>query len=311
MKHSNLETALTLLVTMIPETEGIYAYGSGAIKQPGYEEKDKKQYDLIIVVDDIEKWHKENLRKTPEMYSWTAKNYFQMASKEKQKWGTPICFITYVKVFNQEFKLGIVEKNDVIEDLKNWNSFLLAGRFQKEMLPIQEDEEVKEANELNRNNAMTIALLTLEKETATKEEVCKNLFQLSYYGEFRNSVGAENPNKVNNLVRGSFNYFIKNYSFLDKVKENADGTITRNYTTLLNHIKELPDDLKIRLYQIIDGSNDYEEMKKVIRKEIIHYFEEKNKSSSFKQAVKGVLTTGVINSIQYAKSKFEKGRKRS
>lgn len=310
MKRSNLETALTLLVTMIPPTNAIYAYGSGAVRQPGYNEDDKKQYDLIVVVDDIEQWHKENLRKTPEMYSWTARNYFQMASKEQQKWGTPICFITYVKVFNQEFKLGIVEKNDVIEDLENWNSFLLAGRFQKEMVPIQEDEEVKKANELNRNNAMTVALLTLDDDTATKEEVCKKLFQLSYYGEFRSSVGAENPNKVNNLVKGSFDYFSKNYLFLDKAKENSDGTITRNYTALLKHIKELPDDLKIRLYQVIDNNSDYEELKGKIKEEIINYFEEKNKSSSFKQAVKGVFTTGVINSIQYAKSKFQKGRKR-
>ena len=49
-----------------PEVVAAYGYGSGIFKQSGYTSKDKPQIDLILVVDDLKKWHKENMKANPK-----------------------------------------------------------------------------------------------------------------------------------------------------------------------------------------------------------------------------------------------------
>ena len=46
-----------------PNVIGAFGYGSGVFKQLGYDKKEKPQIDLILVVENIREWHRENIKK--------------------------------------------------------------------------------------------------------------------------------------------------------------------------------------------------------------------------------------------------------
>ena len=66
-----------------PEVVACYGYGSGMFKQSGYTSKDKPQIDLILVVDDLKKWHLENMKLNKKDYSLLGKVFFKYASEKK------------------------------------------------------------------------------------------------------------------------------------------------------------------------------------------------------------------------------------
>ena len=46
-----------------PKVIAAYGYGSGVFKQAGYNGNEEVQLDLIFIVEDIKKWHLENMKK--------------------------------------------------------------------------------------------------------------------------------------------------------------------------------------------------------------------------------------------------------
>ena len=87
-----------------PKVEAAYGYGSGVFKQAGYTAKDKPQIDLILIVDDIKKWHKENIKLNKKDYSLTGKIFFNLAKYNKIKGNTGIAYVSNIKENGSIFK---------------------------------------------------------------------------------------------------------------------------------------------------------------------------------------------------------------
>ena len=47
----------------------------------------------------------------------------------------------------RRLKYGVIQKDDAITDLKQWDRFALAGRMQKPILTINEDPELAKASD--------------------------------------------------------------------------------------------------------------------------------------------------------------------
>ena len=311
MQNLNIRERIIKFIGTLPETISVKAYGSSIAYQSGYSENEKKQVDLIVIVDDIKKFYEENLKKNRYMYKLTPSIYFRYASSQKLRKHAAICYTTHIDYGDDTYKMGVIEKRDVIDDLLNWKTFYIAGRFQKEMFTAISNPEIERANQVNKKNALTVALLLLDKENPTLDDLYQQICSLSYMGDNRNALKAEDPNKIKKLASGSKDYFDKEYKDkTDLFTVNDDNTINIDYKKVFDAIEALPSALYERIKTSIHKELSNEENLGSIRESIKGYLTEIIKSSSHGQTRKGILTTGPKNSLVYALAKLKKGRKK-
>lgn len=282
-----------------PEVIAAYGYGSGIFKQAGYTKKDKPQIDLILVVDDLKKWHKENFKLNRNDYSLIGKIFFKYANISKLKGNTGITYVSNILEDGNIFKYGTIEEKDLIENLNTWKSFYMPGRFEKTIYPIKETKKLKEAIKKNRSAALLVSTYLQKKDIVSKKDILMTLCGLSYLGDTRMGI-AENPNKVSNIVEGSFNEFINIYDFnTSYLKENGDNLII-DRKILKKELKQLPKELLEYISDTFDSDDE------IIKNRILNYFKEVNHNESSKQTVKGIWTNGIVRSVKYALKKLEK-----
>ena len=286
-----------------PKCYASFGYGSGIFKQSGYTSKDKPQLDLIIVVDNLKKWHLENMKINKKDYSFIGKLFFKYAKISKLKGNTGITYVSNIKENGNIYKYGTIEKKDLLEYLENWNSFYLPGRFQKIVYPINSNEELDKKIEENRRNALLLAAFLNNKEETTKKDIFVTLCGLSYLGDTRMKF-AENPRKVLNIVEGSYDEFIKIYEFDNKYFNLDNDKVIVDFDNIKKDLKLLPSGLINYLGKDINKEDD------IIRKKILSYFTQLNKKESSKQTIKGIYTNGICRSLIYASKKVMKKLKK-
>lgn len=311
MKELNIRSRITKFIETLPNVVSVKAYGSSIAYQAGYKENEKKQVDLIVIVDDIKEFYDENLKKNKYMYKLTPRIYFKHAKSKNLKKAAGICYTTDINYGQDTYKMGVIEKIDVLEDLLNWKTFYIAGRFQKEMFTAKADEQIEKANEINKRNALTIALLLLDKNKPKLTDLYEKICSLSYMGDSRKSFKAEDPNKIKKLASGSREHFDKEYTKkTDLFTVDKNEYIKIDYEKLYKMIDKLPIDLKIKISDEV-GTKKLSESITEIRKGIEDYLTAIIKKSSMGQTKKGILTTGPKNSLGYALAKLKKGRKKA
>lgn len=281
--------------------KGAYGYGSGVFKQTGYTEKDKPQIDLILIVDDLKKWHLENMKLNPKDYSFTSKLFFKNAPISKLKGNTGIVYLSNIEENGSVYKYGTIEEEDLIHYLDTWESFYLPGRFQKRILPVIENKKIDKINQKNRENVLFIALFTLPQGKYKLVDVYTQICGLSYLGDTRMRF-AENPRKVLNIVEGSYENFKDIYGTNNSYfKTNKKDEVTIDFDKLMKDINKFPDSLLKYLGEDNDKVN-----RDAISKRILDYFTELNKKESSKQTIKGLFSNGIVRSIKYASKKVLK-----
>lgn len=297
MKNIN---ELKQFVMKRPKVVAAYGYGSGVFKQVGYNDKNKPQIDLIFVVKDLKKWHKENMKLNPKDYSFTGKLYFKYASINKLKGNTGITYLSNIKYNGSLYKYGTIEEKDLLRYLDTWESFYLPGRFQKRLLPIIESKNIHDMNIKNREKVLYVALLTMHNDKKQLADVYTQICGLSYLGDTRMKF-AENPRKVLNIVEASFDSFNEIYSrYNNYFKINKNNEIKIDYKELEKNINKLPKSLLDYI--------GYEKVKdlEIVKKKILEYLEKHNKEESSKQTLKGLKTNGLVRSFKYALAKISK-----
>lgn len=272
-----------------PETIGAFGYGSGVFKQLGYENNDKPQIDLILIVNDIKDWHEKNSKENPKDYSFISKRFLTGSSKDKIKGLTGITYQSNILYNGHLFKYGVIEYSDFLVHMETWDSFYVPGRFQKPILIIKSNPVIDETIFKNRYNACKIGLLCMEGNTIL--DLYMSICSLSYTGDARMGI-AENPNKVKNIVGASRERFDAMYSFGD-LYNRKDEEIT--YDINLN-------DLPSALQNYIGKSADL----KTIREKVLQYLYIVNEKESKQQTFKGIKTNGVFRSVKYGFAKVLK-----
>jgi len=275
-----------------PECEAIIGYGSGVSKQAGQENR-KVQVDLIIVVKNLKKWHLENSVKNPDDYSFTGKHMMTKASSPFLKKGGRICYMTYIPFEGHSFKIGTIEEKDFLDSLEQWDTFYLAGRMQKPIMIVEASKPIKDSIDNNRRMAIAATALISDERKIPMSEFYETLVSLSYIGDTRMKF-AENPQKISNIVKGSMDFFEKTYGdsdLLNRVKGYVEN----------KHSEKLVDMLPILLRAEISNNGN-------VKETIINYLTEKNKKESTLQTIKGIFTSGPVNSLAYAFAKLKRGR---
>lgn len=298
--------------------EFAFGYGSGVFKQTKSLDinEDKPQIDLILVVNDTLKFHEENLKLNPNDYSLL--RYFGVNIINKfQNWGAGVYFNPYIEINKRQIKYGIISKKLLIKDLKEWNTFYLAGRLQKPVKILMFTNEILHWNQINLLNVATVAEKMIAKDknfksiSSNKEERELNFYKkitaLSYLGDIRYTLGVENPNKVNNIVMNNIINFQKYYkpiltrrlssTELDNENQNQEQKNTNDEFKIseseftINNTVKVPPDYNIEINKCI------KKLERLIR------------LISVKQTLKGLFTAGIVKAIRYAWSKKMKSLK--
>ena len=268
-----------------PEVVAAFGYGSGVFKQLAYDSKEKPQIDLILIVNDMKLWHKENIKKNPKDYSFIGRNFFLNSSLDEIKGITGITYQSNIEYKGHLFKYGIIEYGDFVRHMQTWDSFYVPGRFQKPILTIKSNNFIDELILQNRRNACKVGLLCLNNKDL--KDLYLTICNLSYSGDTRMKV-AENPKKVENIVGASYDKFNEMYNFNDLYQKNGERI---EYEI---DIDELPSSLE---KYIKDDKT---------KEKVMEYLSDLNRKESSLQTMKGIKTNGIVKSLRYGLAKVLK-----
>ncbi|KAL9136294.1 MAG: hypothetical protein Q9175_002500 [Cornicularia normoerica] len=207
-----------------------FAYGSGVFPQtssssPGpskphpnpspaistVQKGNGKMIDFIFGVSYTQHWHSMNLQQHRDHYSAVGSLGSAFVSRIQDQWGAGVYFNPYVTVNGTLIKYGVVNLDTLCRDLSTWDTLYLAGRLQKPVKILRDDPRVRLANQVNLISAVRTALLLLPPKF-TEQDLYKTITGISYLGDPRMSLGAENLNKVSNIVKHQLPNFRRLYA---------------------------------------------------------------------------------------------------
>lgn len=223
--------------------------------------------DFIFGVSYTQHWHSLNLQQHRDHYSSIGSLGSSLVSRVQDKWGAGVYFNPYVTVNGTLIKYGVVNLNTLYKDLSEWDTLYLAGRLQKPVKILRDDPRIRLANQINLISAVRTALLLLP-ETFTEQDLYKTIAGISYLGDPRMSLGAENLNKVSNIVKHQLPNFrrlyaplienLPNVSFQDSRCSSPSWVEDPNTNAILgqdmhpqkrgNMVRRLPKNFREKLY---------------------------------------------------------------
>ena len=226
-----------------------------------------KMIDFIFGVSYTQHWHSLNLHQHRDHYSAAGYLRSYLVSRIQDNWGAGVYFNPFVTVNGTLIKYGVVNLDTLCRDLSSWDTMYLAGRLQKPVKILRDDPRVRLANQINLLSAVRTALLLLPPRFS-EQELYSTIAGLSYMGDPRMSFGAENQNKVPNLVKYQLPHFrrlyaplienLPNVSFTDARCTSPDWIEDPNANTNLaqdmdprkrgNMVRRLPKSFRSKLY---------------------------------------------------------------
>jgi translocator assembly and maintenance protein 41 len=328
------------VLSLFPQDNLVYSfgYGSGVFSQTlkNSTKKHEGMLDLILVVDDTYKFHEANIQTFPHHYSsWLRWGGPSLITKMQRRFPLKDAHVLFHVVDDPvPIKYGVVDQEDLLRDLTQWESLYLAGRLHKPTLPLlSPPDNFVSAQDQNLHAAVAAALLLSmpsSSETTKDNNFCswdslyRSIASLSYTGDFRMQVGGEDPQKLNKLVQapGQLHRFQNMYRpILDSYEEAGilsqkklttspsseynDGDNKSFYdngiewnasdpTTISYLCDHLPQNLLDQTASC--SSND---IQKALSATVA--------PAARHQSFKGVFTLGFRRSIQYASAKLSKG----
>lgn len=309
-----------------------FGYGSGVFSQTLKDavRKHEGMLDLILVVDDTEKFHEANLETFPHHYAtWLRWGGPSLISRVQRQFPLKDAHVLFHVVDDPvPMKYGVVDQEDLLRDLTNWESLYLAGRLHKPTLPLVDPppDEFVAAQQQNLEAATAAALLLLSSNDNSTNRSWSTFFRtiasLSYTGDFRMQVGGEDPQKLNKLVQapGQLDRFQDLYqtileplekagvvscSFVENGGDNDFSSLgldwNANDSATLSYMQEkLPRSFQDKLSS---SSSDPSQISNVLAAQLAATVAPAARNQSFK----GVFTLGLRRSFHYASAKLSKG----
>ncbi|KAJ6668139.1 hypothetical protein lerEdw1_015516 [Lerista edwardsae] len=300
-----------------------FAYGSGVFQQAGASagESGSNMLDFIFAVDDSVTWHMLNLLKNRNHYSFL-KYFGPKPITNIQNCGAGIYYNTLVPCNGRVIKYGVISTDALIEDLLQWKTLYVAGRLQKpvKILTQNENGKLQAALASNLKSAVTAAFLMLP-ECFSEEDLYMQIAGLSYSGDFRMIIG-EDKSKVMNIVKPNILHFQKLYSNIlqdcpQVVYKHQLGKleIDKSPEGQFSQLMALPRTLQQQITSLMDppGKNrDVEEILLQVAHDpdcglvVQQGISGIVRSSSLIQSAKTILTAGMKKSVTYTAKKLYK-----
>ncbi|KAG9315496.1 Mmp37-domain-containing protein [Chiua virens] len=244
-----------------------FAYGSGVFEQAGYDKPadgkpkgaDGPMLDFVFAVTHPDHWHSINMHQYPGHYPLYARALGSSFVSNVQAFGPGLWFNTYVPMHGTTIKYGVTTVDTLCADLLNWRTLYLAGRMHKPIRIIKDDARVRLTQQVNLTSALRTALLSLPAQF-TQRDLFMTLASISYSGDPRMWLPAENRGKVANMVERQEAQFRELYwrlaQGLPGVRWRVDSQMIEQDTSAharAAHLKKLPEGLLTRVHARAQG----------------------------------------------------------
>lgn len=304
-----------------------FAYGSGVFEQDGYVRKEgaeKPMLDFMFAVTHPAHFHSINMQQFPGHYPLYSRALGSSYISKVQEISPGVWFNPYVTIEGVTIKYGVTTVDNLCADLLNWRTLYLAGRMHKPLRIIKDDARVRLTQQVNLTSGVRAALLTLP-ESFSETELFERIAGISYTGDPRMMLPAENRGKVTNIVSKQGPQFRELYHrlvvALPGTHWTPSGRIEQDTSARARsaHLKKLPSGLlqrvkthygKVPEVKELEGDEQAywikmagdEKLSEVLRTElggIVRY-------PATVQTLKGIASAGVGKSLRYGTAKFNK-----
>ncbi|KAJ7672723.1 Mmp37-domain-containing protein [Mycena rosella] len=191
-----------------------FAYGSGVFEQDGYPVKssaaDSPMLDFMFAVTHPAHFHSINMQQHPSHYTLHARVLGSSYVSKVQEFGPGVWFNAFIPMAGVTIKYGVTTVDTLCSDLLNWRSLYLAGRMHKPLRIIKDDARVRLTQQVNLTSAVRAALLTLPADFS-ETQLFERIAGISYLGDPRMMLPAENRGKVANIVKNQAPQFKELY----------------------------------------------------------------------------------------------------
>ena len=308
---------------VFPPVVHAFGYGSGVLEQGGNignhgnnnnnnnSSSSSTMVDIILVVDNAQTWHAQNLQRHSHHYALVSKLGKSQWCAWIQNIPPGIYFHPGIVLQDTFVKYGVVETRRLKEDLRDWKYLYLAGRLHKPTLTIVEkDDEITTLQcQHNLPAALAASLLLLNSADESLQQkhalttVYQQIAQLSYSGDFRVRVGAEDPHKIAKLVHsaGQLERWNDLYqTSINDLETSGILSVTEDGSHVEYNVHECRDDLKTKLpFSLQQYTADKDSLQVALNAIVA--------PAARTQSIKGIVTAGIVRSTQYAFAKLSKG----
>jgi len=184
-----------------------FAYGSGVFGQDGYadsssfsEKPQTPMLDFMFAVTHPAHFHSINMQQHPSHYPLHARMLGSSYVSRIEEIGPGVWFNAYIPMNDVTIKYGVTTVDNLCSDLLNWRTLYLAGRMHKPLRIIKDDARVRLTQQVNLTSAVRAVLLTLPEEFS-ENQLFEGIAGISYSGDPRMILPAEDRGKVGNIVR--------------------------------------------------------------------------------------------------------------
>jgi translocator assembly and maintenance protein 41 len=260
-KFEILKNVLEKRFNNLEHINAIYAYGSAAIQQIG-NISENNMIDLFFIVDDIEKFHKQNLVRNKNDYSFVGRNLPLKWLLRVNRFGTGVYYNPSIEIQDESsqrkfrIKYGVIEEMQFKRFLSKWENLFIPGRFHKPVLSIKESNELQQT--IQKNREMAVSLISLcSPEAVEIQKFLQDIIEISFKGDFRTYFKAEKPEKTKNLLLGAYPQYLEIYQPILKKIEilsifNAPTfdeklKIKQTKNSLNSHFQNLPQNIKEKI----------------------------------------------------------------
>jgi translocator assembly and maintenance protein 41 len=291
-------SVLREFLSTLPKTKFSFTYGSSYLIAPSGKDS-SAQIDLILSVEDTFSWHRENIEKNQNHYSSKIRFFGTDYLVNSSHQGAGIHFNPYVDFQGLTLKYGVIHHDHLKDDLKEWNTFYVAGRMQK---PVQVLIECQEIEPLIKNNCKMALIVgnLIGNSLVHESDLYMNICRLSYFGDWR----IDDPKKIYNLVFGNLEKFKELYRPLinETVGLRFDNEFIERSPEFYSNLSSLP--------PFLSKVKDIEDMNTDERYSLImEIFKKNNGKFSGKQILHTLKTGSLSQILKYSYSKLKKSVK--
>lgn len=145
-----------------PSTIATYCYGIGSLYG-------KTVYKLIIVTNDLWKYQQKNNKNLE----------FSIYSNLLYNAGYNYIEYIGIKHDNYLFDYILINNNEFINYLKNWDNITFSSIFQKPVITIKSNHTLNNLIDTNRNNALLLSLIMVHKCETSFFDVMEKLYSIA------------------------------------------------------------------------------------------------------------------------------------
>ena len=193
----------------------------------------------------MKEFHKENIKTNKTHYPYTARIFKERIINFFSKYGARTHFNTFKLENEENFKYGIIKKQDLLQDLRSWETLLCSSFMMRPIVKLESDSEVEIAHNNNLRSATALAAI-LSKDKESEVEFYKKIVSVPHYQSVNwfQLLEKEDPERVvtENLemFREIYQPIIENnfqscFSILDgNIQKNESSSVTRYLLSNIN-----------------------------------------------------------------------------